>query len=134
MAWFGTRRKMRRNKYHYTKAKNILRYIVLGVFALLMILGIHSIAILIAPYSAYGRIVQNLLSPIYNAGNNVLDYFAERMDSYAFYPTEVWIRSIPTFVIALLTFIVISVLAWKGGRTWCNTICPVGTLLGFIVR
>ena len=35
---------------------------------------------------------------------------------------------------ALLTWGIIAVLAWKGGRTWCNTICPVGTLLGLISR
>ncbi len=134
IAWFGTRRKKNRNKYHYTKAKNILRYVVLGMFAVLMIAGIHSIAILIAPYSAYGRIAQNLFSPIYNAGNNVLAFLAERLDSYTFYPAEVWIRSVPTFIIALVTFIVIAVLAYRGGRTWCNTICPVGTLLGFISK
>ena len=134
IAWFSTRSIKKRNKYHFTKAKNILRYMLLGLFAGLMIVGVHSIAILIAPYSAYGRIAQNLLSPIYNAGNNVLAYFAEQIDSYAFYPAEIWIRSIPTFIIALITFIVIAILAYKGGRTWCNTVCPVGTLLGLISK
>ena len=56
------------------------------------------------------------------------------MDSYAFYETDVWIKSLPTLVIAALTFIVIAVLAWRGGRTYCNTICPVGTILGFLSR
>lgn len=36
--------------------------------------------------------------------------------------------------VALLTFVVLSVLAWRNGRTYCNTICPVGTLLGFLSR
>lgn len=59
---------------------------------------------------------------------------AERADSYAFYETEVWIKSIPTFVVALATLIVIGVLAWRNGRTYCNTVCPVGTVLGFVAR
>ncbi len=134
IAWFGTRSKKNRNKYHYTKAKSILRYSVLGIFAVLMFFGLNSVAILIAPYSAYGRIAQNLFSPVYRAGNNLLAYAAERLDSYAFYPTEIWIRSISTFLIALVTIAVIGVLAWRGGRTWCNTICPVGTLLGVISK
>ena len=25
-------------------------------------------------------------------------------------------------------------MAWRNGRTYCNSICPVGTLLGFISR
>lgn len=29
-------------------------------------------------------------------------------------------------------FFIIGYLAWRNGRTYCNTICPVGTLLGFL--
>ena len=134
LAWMGTRSKKKRNKYHYTKARNILRYVVLGAFAVLMFMGLNSIAILIAPYSAYGRIVQNLFKPIYLVGNNFLAYISERLDSYAFYPVEIYIKSLSTLIIALITFIVIAVLAWRGGRTWCNTICPIGTLLGTISK
>ena len=60
--------------------------------------------------------------------------FAERIDSYAFYSTDVWLKSIPTFIIALVTFISLIILAWKNGRTYCNTICPVGTVLGLLSR
>lgn len=35
---------------------------------------------------------------------------------------------------AAVTLIVVVVLAWKGGRTYCNTICPVGTVLGLLSR
>ncbi len=120
--------------YTYSKAKNVLRYSVLVVFLVLMAGGFASIAALIAPYSAYGRIANNLFAPIYQWGNNLLAYFAERADSYAFYETEVWLKSLPTFLIAVLTFIIIGVLAWRNGRTYCNTICPVGTVLGFLSK
>ena len=118
--------------YSYSKAKNVLRYSVLVVFLALMLGGFASIAALVAPYSAYGRIANNLFAPVYQWGNNLLAYFAERADSYAFYETEVWLKSLPTFLIAVLTFIIIGVLAWRNGRTYCNTICPVGTVLGFL--
>ena len=67
-------------------------------------------------------------------GNNLLAYFAERIDSYAFYRTDVWVRSAATFAVAAATFALIAVLAWRNGRTWCNTVCPVGTVLGFLAR
>ena len=120
--------------YSYSKAKNVLRYSVLVVFLALMLGGFASIAALVAPYSAYGRIANNLFAPVYQWGNNLLAYFAERADSYAFYETEVWLKSLPTFIIAVLTFIIIGALAWRNGRTYCNTICPVGTVLGFISK
>ena len=35
---------------------------------------------------------------------------------------------------AAVTFIVLAVLAWRNGRTYCNTVCPVGTILGLVSR
>ena len=107
---------------------------MLGVFIIAMIAGIGSVVALLAPYSSYGRIVSNLFAPVYQWGNNVLAYFAERSDSYAFYETSVWLKSLPTFIIAAVTFVALVVLAWRNGRTYCNTICPVGTVLGFFSR
>ena len=126
--------KRRKNRFRYSPAKTVLRYTALAVFIAALAAGIGSLAALLAPYSAYGRIAQNLLAPIWGWGNNLLAYIAERADSYAFYRTDVWIRSAATFAVAAATFIVIAVLAWRNGRTWCNTVCPVGTVLGFLSR
>ncbi len=131
-AWFG--KKQKKNRYSYSKAKNWLRYGVLGLFIIAIVAGIVSFVALLAPYSSYGRIAQNLFAPVYYSFNNILAYFAERVESYAFYSKEIWIKSIPTFVIAITTFILLLILAWRNGRTYCNTICPVGTILGCFAR
>lgn len=107
---------------------------MLVVFVVAFFLGINSLVALLAPYSSYGRIAQNLLQPIWIAGNNVLAYLAEHSNSYRFYSVDVWIRSLPTFIIALATLILLVVLSWRNGRTYCNTICPVGTILSFFAR
>ena len=134
VSWFSGRRKKKKYRFSYSPAVSWLRYGVLGVFIIAMIAGIGSVVALLAPYSSYGRIVSNLFAPVYQWGNNVLAYFAERSDSYAFYETSVWLKSLPTFIIAAGTFVVLVVLAWRNGRTYCNTICPVGTALGFFSR
>ena len=135
ISWIhGKTKKKNRYRFNWSPAKNWLRYTMLTVFVILLVAGVHSLVALIAPYSAYGRIASNLLAPLYQWGNNFFAWIAERADSYAFYSTDVWIRSIPTFVIAAITFVAIFILAWKNGRTWCNTICPVGTVLGFLSR
>ena len=130
VSWF----RKKKNRFSYSAEKKWLRYPVLVLFVVAMVAGVGSLVALLAPYSSYGRIVTNLLKPLYEMGNNVLAGIAEHYDSYAFYSVDVWIRSLPTFVIALVTFIVIAVLAWRGGRTYCNTICPVGTVLSFFAR
>lgn len=134
ISWLSGQRKKKKYRFSYSPAKNILRYTVLTLFVIAVIAGIGSFVALLAPYSSYGRIANNLFAPIYQWGNNVFAYFAERAESYAFYETSVWMKSLPTFVIAMVTFIAIVVLAWRNGRTYCNTICPVGTVLGFLSR
>ena len=135
ISWIhGRTKKKNRFRFHYTKARNWLRYPILVLFIIGLALGANSLALLIAPYSAYGRIAANLFAPLYQWGNNLLAWVAAKADSYAFYSVDVWIKSVSTFVISAVTFVVIAVLAWKNGRTWCNTICPVGTVLGFFSK
>lgn len=135
ISWLNGRRgRKQRNRFSYSREKRVLRYGMLAVFVAALIAGIGSLVALLAPYSSYGRIASNLFQPLYRWGNNGIALIAEHMDSYAFYATDVWLKSIPTFIIALLTFIIVGVLAWRNGRTYCNTICPVGTVLGFISR
>ena len=94
----------KKRPYRYAKAANAMRYTVLVLFVLAMLVGMGSIAVLIAPYSAYARMVTGL------------------------HATGVaqWV--------AIVTLVVIGLMSFTMGRIWCNTLCPVGTLLGLISR
>ena len=127
-------KRSRRNRYGYSPAKRILRYTMLALMIAAVILGVHALVALLAPYSAYGRIAQSLLAPLWSLGNNLLAEWAARHDSYAFYSVDVWMRGLAPVVVAALTLIVLAILAWRNGRTYCNTVCPVGTLLGLLSR
>lgn len=132
VSWLHGRRK--RNRFTYSKEKKWLRYGMLGVFIISAVAGINAVVSLLAPYSSYGRIASSLFKPVYEAGNNVLASIAEHFNSYAFYSVDVWMKNLPTLIIASVTFVAIVILAWRGGRTYCNTICPVGTILSFFAR
>lgn len=132
IGWFG--KKAKRNRYSYSKPLNVLRYIFLGVLVIALLAGVGSVVALLSPYSAYGRIAANLFAPIYQLGNNLLAMWAESVNSYTFYSIDVWLKGGFTLVIAIATFVILFVLAWKNGRTYCNTICPVGTVLGFLSK
>ncbi len=134
VSWLSGRRKGKKNRFAYSPAKTWLRWGVLAVFVVALLAGFASLASLVAPYSSYGRIVSSLLSPLWLWGNNVLAGVAERMDSYAFYTVDVWFKGLPTLLVAVATVVVLVVLAWRHGRTYCNTICPVGTVLGVLSR
>ncbi len=130
--WLG--KKAKKNRYTYSKQKHALRVLFFGFMLISIVLGGGTIVQLLAPYSAFGRICTNLLQPVYMAGNNVLAAIAEHYDSYAFYHTNIWMRALPSLVISIVTLGILAVLAWRNGRTYCNTICPVGTALSVFAK
>ena len=127
--------KAKKNRYSYSKAKTWLRYGVLVLGIGCWALGVGAVVQLLAPYSAFGRIATSLLQPLWKMGNNVLASIAEHYDSYAFYHVETGVPNMTVVtLIAVVTLVVLAILAWRNGRTYCNTICPVGTALSLLSR
>ncbi len=140
-AWIGGWRIFRKNKkakfanrYCYSKPKTWLRLTVLLLFIVMVIAGLNGIYILIAPYSAYGRMVAALLQPLYIDANNMLARWSEANDNYMFSTAVQNTLPAVLFWIAAISALILFVLAFLGGRTYCNTICPVGTILGYLSR
>ena len=136
VSWLSGRRSggKKRLRFGWKPERMWLRYAVFSVFVLALIFGIHIVVAVLAPYSAYGRMVGNLLQPLWLWGNNLLAKIAEHYESYAFYTKDVWLKSLPTLIVAAVTFVALSVLAWWNGREYCNSICPVGSALGLLSR
>jgi ferredoxin len=133
IAWISKRTSKKKKRYKFSKAKNILRYSML-VASVSIFLKFPLILGFIDPYSAYGRIVTNVFRPVYMAGNNVLEAIFTKFDNYTFYRTDIFIMNVFAFVVAILSMGIIGYLAWKHGRTYCNTICPAGAVFGFLSR
>ena len=133
VAWISRRFK-KKNPYSYSKPKTWLRLTVLVLFLVLLVAGFNGIALLVAPYSAYGRMANALLQPIYIWANNGIAGIAASNDNYDFYAVDPHLMVTPLLIVAAITFIIIVTLASIGGRTYCNTICPVGTVLGYIAK
>ena len=136
VSWLSGLRNKRGARLRFTPSKEIkwLRYGVWALFVAALVAGVSALVSLLAPYSTYGRIVTNLFQPVYRWCNNLFALLSERAGSYAFYEKSVWLKSLPTFIVTAVTFVVLIILAWKNGRTWCNTVCPVGTTLSFFSR
>lgn len=98
-------RKGKKARFRWSPEIKWLRYSVLALFIIALVTGLTSVAALLAPYSAFGRIATSLVRP-----------------------------ALPTAIIAGVTLLVVGFLAWIGGRTYCNTLCPVGTVLSFFSR
>ena len=124
----------KKKRYKFGKAKNVLRRSILALAIIVLVCSSAMFIGFIDPYSAYGRIVVNIFKPVYLMGNNILEAIFTHFGHYTFYRKEIYISSLFTFIVCWITILSIGYLAWKHGRTYCNTICPVGTLLGFVSR
>ena len=98
-------RKGKKARFRWSPEVKWLRYSILALFIIALAAGLTSVSALLAPYSAFGRIATSLVRP-----------------------------ALPTAIIAGVTLLVVGILAWIGGRTYCNTLCPVGTVLSFFSR
>lgn len=128
------RKKKKKIRYDYTAPKNILRYTLFALTVLVFICGSSLLVILLDPYSAFGRIISQLFRPLAIWGNNALAYTLSGMGNYTFYKVE-QVSFVPlAFGIALLSFLLVTQMSWFKGRSYCNTICPVGTGLGLISK
>ena len=124
----------KKKKYGFKPEQPWLRWGVLAVLVIAWLCGFTFLVGLVEPYSAYGRMADELFRPVYLFGNNILAAICEKFGNYSFFKVAISLKSISAFVVALLTLLVIGHISYHHGRTWCNTICPVGTLLGFFSR
>ena len=130
-----SKNKLRQHKHRmHKKAHNTLRYIILITTILSLILGSSVIALWLDPYSIFGRLVSNLLSPIITIINNVLAHFSSASGSYAFSHQDIHWGNTITISSSVLFLAIIIYLNIKHQRLWCNTLCPVGTFLGLISK
>lgn len=100
----SSRRKGKARRFHFRKESSAARFGVLLLFLASWIAGAQLVVAILEPYSAYGRIVKSIVSPV-GLGWAVC-------------------------AVAFATLLAVALLAWFYGRLYCNTVCPMGTLLG----
>ncbi len=129
-----SRKTHKKKRFKFKPALNILRWSVTGITIVAFLFGFTFLLGLLDPYSAFGRMTVHIFKPAYLAGNNLLETIFTQFGNHTFYKVSIYILSISSLVVALITLLSISLLAWIDGRIYCNSICPVGTVLGFVSR
>ena len=128
----GQRKNKKKSWYHYSKPYHIVRYSLLGICIVFLIFGITAPTLFLDPYSNFGRIAVNIFRPAVMEGNNLLNWIALKFDNYSFYQVTIYTVTTLSFLISLVALLLVGTLSLLRGRLFCNTICPVGSLLGLI--
>jgi len=127
-------RKPRKVKFKPQKPYSWLRYGVLALTVGLFLSGSVLALSLLDPFSNFGRIAGDLLRPMYVAAHNGYGRLLESFGIYGPFPLHWKAPPLATLVLpALFLLGLIGLSAFKG-RMFCNTLCPVGALLGLISR
>ncbi|PLX02258.1 MAG: hypothetical protein C0594_12155 [Marinilabiliales bacterium] len=121
-------------RHKYKRPANILRFVILGATIVSVAFISLFLVSMIDPYSVFGKIASSIFKPVYVGANNLLAAIFNGFDSYVFYQVEYKGFSLPVFVFAVIFLIALLFLAAKHGRLYCNTVCPVGTLLGTVSK
>lgn len=97
--------------FSYRKENRLVRAFFLVLALVGVITSLQFFLVLLAPYSAYGRMVHTVVG--LSEGQSIA----------------------PALIVtSAVTFVVVTVLAWMYGRAYCNNICPVGTVLSLVSR
>ncbi|MBN1302255.1 MAG: 4Fe-4S binding protein [Melioribacteraceae bacterium] len=127
-------RKRKRYSFSYHKPHSIFRYSFLAITVLMLFSGSIGAVVLLDPFSNFGKIFTGLFRPVIMHVNNTASVLLEQFNNYSIAPLQIIYNSAPVFIYSMILVSIIFVLSYKHGRLFCNSICPVGTLLGLLAR
>ena len=126
--------KRRFRKYGYKKPYTILRYFILVMTAGILALGGVYVLTILDPYSTFGRFITYFAQPVALLINNLLASVLGKFDIYSIYRVDIKPYAIAAYIVPVAFLFLVGILSFRYGRLYCNTVCPVGTLLGLLSK
>lgn len=135
IGWLGRKsRKGTLRDYHYSPPLNRWRYTSLLVILVCFIGEITVVPALVDPYSIYGQAVVELLKPLWGHACNITATIGDRTGWWSIQHVRIITAGIFYTALSGVMLLSVSIPAWFYGRTYCNAICPIGTVLGMCSR
>lgn len=119
----------------YSPAVPFARWIFLALSAAAVAFGYGALFGFVEPYSLYGKIMGGIVHP---AASVAVDESGRLLANFGVYsippvggdPTV----ALASFAVAIIILVAIWAASALSGRIYCNTICPVGALLGLFSK
>jgi polyferredoxin/ferredoxin len=111
-------RNKKKRRTRYTKPRNTLRYSILIIVVICVAFSFVLPLVWLDPYGLFGKMAANIGRPL----------------AYVISGSKYDAWNLAAFLVSAAILIALTITAFFKGRLYCNTICPVGTLLGFISR
>ena len=124
----------RHRKFQYKRPTYLLHYILLILTTIFALSGSVVLLNLFEPFSNYGRISSNLISPLYVLANNAIGYVLGLFGFSPIFQIQLLHINVVSVLAPLSFFGLVAYLSYKHGRLFCNLLCPAGALLGVLSR
>lgn len=128
------RSRRRRVSFRYRRPRRLLADGLLAAVAAAALGGVLVPLAQLDPFSHFGRILGLLVRPLVIGLNNLIARALEAAGSYALAPLSF---ALERWEVLLAPLALLGLLVWmaaRHGRLFCNSLCPVGTLLGLVSR
>lgn len=123
----ATPRQADRRRYRFRRPNNSVRYLALLIVLSCLMGGYIAIPMLADPYAVWVRFCRLCVAPLTHSG-------AASLSPWDTAAVRVITGTLAATAVALLSVGAVGWAAVRRGRIVCNTLCPVGTTLGFISR
>lgn len=127
-------KKKKKKHYYFSTPYNFIRYGILIITVITFLISIKTLVNWLDPYSVFGRLLTFFFKPLVIWLNNLASIIFEKFEIYSFYHIKQTAINLIVYIIPVFFFVIIIVFSALRGRFYCNTICPVGTLLGFFSK
>ena len=123
--------KFPRRKKTYSPNHRRLRYYMLALLVAAVILGVAVPLGLFGPFAIFGRFNAAVVKPIFNWINN---FMVDNAWFESLYPLKNKPFSLPLLLVGGFSAFAVFIAAFFRGRIFCNTLCPVGAVLGLLSK
>ncbi len=100
---------------------------------ILLLGGVYVLTIL-DPYSTFGRFMTYFAKPAVLFVNNLSPHSWGNLTFIHLYRVDIKAYELAAYIIPPSFLLLIGFLAFRYGRLYCNTVCPVGTFLGLLSK
>ncbi len=126
--------KRKRRRFRFYRARTVLRYSILTITTIATFSGFILVLGWLDPFSIFGRFATHAIRPVYIYINNGISSLLYSWNIYWLHPIEFRAYHWVSFGIMFILMGLVIFMSASYGRQYCNTVCPVGTLLGFLSK
>lgn len=121
-------------RYRYSPPLTRWRYVSLAVVCVLLSVGYVALPLIVEPANMCASFLKNVVHPLWGYGNNSVAWIGVATGTWSVNYVSVVMGGMFAVALSFLTLVAACIPAWLYGRSYCNTVCPIGTLLGFVSR